>query len=281
MKCVIYRLKNRARAHVVNDALEAGLKRQGIIPDVMDEAHYRAPIHDVALFYGYERNLPRIMKDYVASGRKVVFVDLGYWDRKTRGDRYGGFHKVCVNSRHPTDYFQKHKHDTARRPSHTAVFRPWRAHGNHILLAGMGDKASRAQGLYPGQWERAAVARLKGLTGRAIYYRPKPSWREAPPIPGTVWSPPMHSVTGVLQDCHAVVTHHSNISIEASLHGTPVFTEEGVGVALGNTDLAQIEKPHFTPDRGQWLNDIGYTQWTLAEMRLGQCWEHLRHEGLI
>jgi len=73
-----------------------------------------------------------------------------------------------------------------------------------------------------------------------------------------------------------VVTFNSNSGVEALLQGVPVlaFDEGSMVWSLCNRSLSDIESPSL-PDRAQWLNDLSYAQWTLAEMKEGLAWKHL------
>jgi hypothetical protein len=63
------------------------------------------------------------------------------------------------------------------------------------------------------------------------------------------------------------------------LDGVPIFIgDDGSMVkSIANTDLSLLDKPILN-DRGQWLNDIAYSQWTPAEMSDGYAWKHLFRE---
>lgn len=239
---------------------------------------------DVVVFYGLQGNTPQMFFDY-RTQRKAVYVDLGYWGRR-EGGRWTGYHKVSINDRHPTAYFQAIKHPAdrvARFGLHPVVeFKG----GRHILLAGMGDKGALAEGFQPEAWERAVINEIRKVSDRPIRYRPKPSWKEARPIEGTEYSPPhAREVEHDLRDCWAVVTHHSNVALEAMLAGIPAFCWSGVMKNYCRQDLSGIELvgafPYARYDVDQLLADIAYTQWSVAEMRQGLAWNHLKQEGLL
>lgn len=260
-----------------------GIRQAGDIVTVRDEALYPGEPDlnsDIAVFYGLEGNMRQIFKDH-RRNFAAVYVDLGYWGRR-EGGRWAGYHKVVVDARHPTAYYRKPQHDFSRL-LHFASLQPapWRKAGHHILVAGMGDKGAIAEGYQPEQWERWAIGQLQQHTRRPIVYRPKPSWKTARPIPGTIYSPRDRDAELELQNCWAVVTHHSNVAVDALVAGVPVFCWEGVAAALGSTDLSQIESPPMPDGRDEWMADIAWTQWSVREMADGLAWRHLRLEGLV
>jgi hypothetical protein len=255
----------------------AGARAMGDRPVLLSADEYRTPQFPVAVFYGFTPTLRKVMADYVAAGLKAVYMDLGYWNR----EGLTGHHKIVVNDRHPTAYFQMVKHRSDRAEALGLRVKPWRDGGDHILLAGMGDKAAVAEERQVESWEVAAIEALRRATKRPIIYRPKPSWLQARPLKWTTYSPKAQPLWAVLKNCHAVVTHHSNVAVEAILDGVPAFCWKGVATPMASQQIEQIETPYFPPARDQWIADIAYTQWSIAEIKAGQAWAHLKTEGLI
>ncbi|MER9768892.1 hypothetical protein NKJ09_22830 [Mesorhizobium sp. M0189] len=204
---------------------------------------------------------------------------MGYFGR-LEPSKWAGFHKVSVNGRHPTAYFQSRRHDGARASRFGIDPKEWRT-GKSILVAGTSDKGALVDGFQPEQWERSAIAELQKHTDRPIVYRAKPSWLGAAPIAGATFEHTRDDVLLSLRDCHAVVTHHSNVAVDGLINGIPAFCVEGVATPLALWDLALIESPKTEGDRERWINDISYCQFDVAEMEAGIPWRHLKDEGLI
>lgn len=278
MVVAVYELSGVGRSRVICEAFAAGLKRVGEAVIRLKAEAYRAPEADVAVFYGYTAELQRAMADYRRTG-VAVYVDLGYFGRHD-GGRRAGFHKVSVNGRHPTAYFQRRAHGFERVQRFRLKIAPWRR-GKSILLAGMSAKAAKVEGFAAEEWERAAIDALRTVTDRPIVYRPKPNWPGARPITGTAYSAPGEPLEAALAGCHAVVSHHSNVLIDGLLAGVPAFCRDGIALPLACNDLTQIETPRLPDGRAQWAADIAFTQWNVAEMAQGLPWRHLKDEGLI
>lgn len=284
---VVLRQPTNRRSHIVCDAMFEGIRRvEGAVTSVslVMSPQYVCPMHDVAVFYGLNGRLTGCMTDYCrAEGRRAVYIDLGYFGRR-EGGKLVGYHKLAVDARHPTAYFQNKRHSNGRFKRFGYKIAPWRESSptSHILIAGMGPKGAAAEGYHPGQWESEAVRIIRRHTKRPIIYRPKPNWAGALPIPGAQFTKP-DSIKLELQlaGAHAVVSHHSNTNVEGLLHGIPSFTEGGIAVGMGLSDLSQIENPVLPDGRDQWLNDLAWVQWTVAEMRDGLAWRYLRDEGLV
>lgn len=260
--------------------MEQGIRASGARARSMRIEFYRyghAQDYDAAAFWGFIEPCQNVMRDFRAVGKPVIYIDQGYWGRGKNGH-----FKVSVNARHPTAYFQRrpHRGDRARALGITA--KPWTGNGGHILVAGMSAKAAWAEKLEPVEsFERGAIDTLRKATDRPIIYRPKPSWKDAKPIEGIEYSDPLQSLAEALTDCHAVVTHHSNVAVDGLVDGIPCFVWDGVATKMGSSDLRLIDKPLRPDDRDQWCADVAYTQWTMQEMRQGLVWRHFKDEGLL
>jgi hypothetical protein len=287
---VLFTKKFRGRVKVCPDMAQ-GIEKVGdrVIRKRAEE--YRGIFSESLVFYGFDgsrdSNIARAARDYHDAGKPFIYLDLAYWMRRWRGDRYG-YHRFAVGNRHPTAYFQKFKHKSDRANAVSVRIEPWKKPGKHIVLCGMSEKCANFEGFEFEEWEKRAVKAIRAVTDRPIHYRPKPNRdiRLYRPIDGTIYRP----ATGAdkylehqLRGAWAVVSHHSNAGIDAICHGVPCFSDEGVTTAIGHTDLSLIESPVIPTmeERRQWVNDIAYCQWNREEMRSGQVWRHLKDEGLV
>ena len=278
MKVVIYEQRSHIRSRVICDAMHQGIRKCGDFVVRCYEDEYKDVGDEWAVFYGLDGNLKRILADYSAVGR-AVYVDLGYWGRLT-GGKLAGYHKIVLNGRHPNSYYRR-GYPADRFREQGIKIEPWRTSGKHIVLAGMGNKAAAVEGLATEAWERRMIELIRMVTNRPIVYRPKPSWKEAMPIHGVDYSPPAVPIENVLKNAWAVVTHHSNVAVDAVLAGIPAFCWKGVGRDMSLQDLAHLEKPWMPEGREQWAADIAYTQWSVPEIAQGLPWTHFKREGLV
>lgn len=280
MKIAIYNNPSYYRSRSLAQAASIGCRRHGHIAPVFNTGEYRGVKGDAAVFYGFAGNCPRMFDAYRARGLPVVVMDLGYWVRDSR-KRMKGYNKVTVNSRHPDAYFQKRPHGSGRFDRLGLTIAPWRECGKHILVCGMSAKAANAAGLRFLEWENAIVKEIRKVSDRPIVFRPKPSRKGGVAyISGTEQFPDHWPIQDCLQDAHICVARHSNACADALLAGVPVHCEEGVASAM-STPIAEIENPRMPDGRQQWANDVAYCQWTLDEINKGECWAHLKSEGLV
>ena len=86
----------------------------------------------------------------------------------------------------------------------------------------------------------------------------------------------------MLTGAHALVTHHSNMALEALAFCVPYYCESGAAAAL-SIKLSELENPPmpFYADRWQLLSNVCYAQWNVAEMRSGEAWASLEKDGLV
>lgn len=274
----VFYAPNSKRSKALADAALNGLRMTGIHAKLRNSRTYTEPDSDVAVFYGLSEGLDKIFADYKQTG-KAVYIDLGYFKRRLQS-RYDGYHKLSINNRHPTAYFQQRDYPSDRFDSLGIEIKPWRRYGNAVLIAGMSAKAAGAEGFGIEQWEKEAAAQLIKHTGRQILYRPKPSWLGARPIPGTSMQNSTDIATPLIK-CHAVVTHHSNVAVDSILAGVPAFCSEGVAVPMSLQDLSLIETPYMPENRYQWASNIAWCQFKTAEIHDGLPWRHLFDEGLL
>lgn len=280
MKVTVFYTNGNERSKIIGRALSAGIaKHETGVRLVLSRDYRGPPDSDVAIHYGFADRLKLIFDEHRIAGRKAIYVDLGYWLRRKR-TRFDGYHKIVINSRHPTAYFQDRKHPSDRFNALGITIEPWRSEGRHVLVIGMSGKGALAEGFAPEQWERRTIAKLRAITKRPIVYRPKPNWPGAKPIPGAVFQKDV-PLADALKDCHAVVSYHSNVAVEAIVAGVPALTTHGIASFMGTRNLEQVDNPYMPDCRAQWAADLAYTQWTIAEMESGAFWAHMKTEGLL
>lgn len=267
------------RARLICQSMAEGIRKYGDGVYEISEEFYCGPNRDAAVFYGLYGRLRDAFREY-RKEKKAVYIDLGYWERTLGGKLYG-YHKIAVNGRHPTEYFRRRPMPENRFRRLGVEIKPYNKGGRHILLAGMGAKAADVEGFKPNEWESAAVRELKKYTDRPIIYRPKPSWHDPTRIEGTTFSGKDQRLHEVLQDCWAVVSHHSNVCVDGLMEGVPSFCFHGVAKPMSLQDLSMIERPIYPDERYQWACDIAWTQWRPDEMRTGAAWKYLRDEGIV
>ena len=66
-----------------------------------------------------------------------------------------------------------------------------------------------------------------------------------------------------------MINHNSGPGPQAILNGVPAFVGvTSLAAPVGNLNLADIENP-LRPDRTQWIEQLGHTEWTMSEIESG------------
>ena len=79
-----------------------------------------------------------------------------------------------------------------------------------------------------------------------------------------------------------VVSYNSNVLTQCALMGKPAVCWDIRSMAApGCLDPSQLNDINLVHkiDRDSWLANLGYTQWSRAEIRDGDAWEHLKQYG--
>ena len=260
MKVVIYSraMGRNKRVRMINDATAAGARRHGI--DVVFATDFDGEIlGDVAVAYGWVHE--PIFTAYKSAGAHYVYWDLGYWGRRISD----GYHRCAiddwdtvVNMLHgcPSDRFDKWGIDVALPVD--------LSRRKEVLIAGMSAKSAGTHGFKPGEWETCTQSYLSSF-GAPIHVRKKPTSKE-----------PAEPIEQALSRTRLVVSHHSNVAIDALIAGVPSYVEAGIG--LLTTSSLDVDNPTF-PSRGkqmQTLYDAAYTQYSITEMANGVAWNYIQ-----
>jgi hypothetical protein len=182
-------------------------------------------------------------------------------------------HKYLMKLGHSGKRFKKFNHNSDR-PS------PWSHTSKHnVLLAGMGPKSFDLYKMHTQAWDKWALEEIQKNTERNIVYRPKPSWIDAKTLPGTTFSHVGQSLDAVLNNTHVVVTHHSNVAVDALMRGIPAICVDGAAYAICDEDFTAIDEPK-KPERAQFLWNLAWCNWSVSEMESGACWRYIREQVL-
>ena len=280
-RIVIYNLQ-RPHTRDITSAMFDGLTKLGRNVTMVPNARGwtgRTP-GDICVMYAIHSTLRKVYRAYVEAGKKIVFIDNGYFGRMIGEQRFKTYHRFSVGGMHPGDYIIKQRHPPDRWEKFAKRFAQRPRRGKAIVVAGMSGKVARLHKLR--EWDFQMIQHLDRITDRPIWYKPKRAC--PPPIRYTNAKilDPKIKVDEVLSGAHAVVTRHSNMALEALAFGVPYYCEAGAAVAL-SMKLVEIERPRAVSfvDRLQLLSNVCYAQWNVAEMRSGEAWASLEKDGLV
>lgn len=221
------------------------------------------PLQTPAAFYGRDRGTLSIVAQCAADGNHWIMADNGYMG----AGQYDGYYKLsrdgyqCDGTGIPDE---KRLVDVMALTGQKFVkeWRPRTKHG-HIVICPPIFGYDRAHFFSSVRWQRAIGKQIRQTTKRKIRVRYKPGDKRVTD---------QRSLADDLKDCHALVTHDSNIAVEAIMAGIPVFiTGTSPAQVFGNVDLFTILDPRIDADRWEWLSILANNQWTLNEIRDGMA----------
>lgn len=209
---------------------------------------------DLPIVWGVLRDSDRIVMQARRQALPFFYIDHAYFDRG-----HGKSYRITRNS-YEAGPIRQCSDD--RFAGLGVSMRPWRKHGRDIIVCPPTDYFMQAHGCP--DWLEKTLETLRRVTDRPIVIRTKPAPGEAAvPLPEA------------LETAHALVTHSSNVAIEAACLGTPVFVSPSSAAApIGRFNVERIETP-FYPDRRPWLAHLAYNQFSFDEIASGEAWRLL------
>ena len=262
------------------DALRPGIEYFG---DTFEAHRLKAtddvvpvPWADVVLMWGVKSR--ERFRGHTGRGYRVVVMDKGHLGEKRRN-----FVRFSVGAHQPSEYVMDIARPHDRFDALGLKLAPVRRDGGHVLMALSSQKYCDWHHYGDTNvYARKLASKIRRNSERPIIYRPKPSWKGAQDIGsvgGVRMSLPPEPLSDVLRGAHALVTHGSGVCLDALLAGVPVVAVgDAVTRAFYNVSIKRIETPRFPTDaqRKQFLANLAYCQWTLAEIASGTAWRHVR-----
>ncbi len=220
-----------------------------------------------AFFYGWTAHSVPLMEQCRREGHDWYYADNAYYFGR------GAYFRVTRNA-------LMHDGGGIAGQERLARFgieiKPWRAHGDHVLVTTQSDLFYRQRlGIARDAWTAGVVRALERTTKRDVRVCHKPEAKASGNAPAAA------SFEASLKGAHALVTHSSATAVKALIEGVPVFC---IGVCMasimGLDDLSRIESPVTPGGREQWLRNLAANQWTREEMRNGACWRDLMYQTI-
>lgn len=280
MKAAIYGLSKDGlngsrgdRGDRIGLSMADGLKKRGI--EYSLHTKFDGVCADVALAYGWIHELQEgLFTKYKEAGKHFVFFDLGYWNRGQKGS-----YRVAIDDWDSARHFPHDSSDFRFRASGITLRNDWKPTSKNVIIAGMSDKAAWTHGFKFMEWENKTRAYLSGKyegMGFKFAIRAKPKNKDKDKVA---------PIEDLLKHTYCVVSHHSNVSVDAIIAGVPFTCRKGVARHVAPPGLPDdfvedldLLAPHvLTYDqRYNFLCNVAYVQWTTKEMSEGHCWDYIQ-----
>ena len=265
----IYQLTDVGTAPKFNEAFAAGVEAvEGERPQIFRDPRIRpGPI----ALWG-EHKMYRQLQAAANSGVPWYYGDHAYFGR-------GIYFRVTKNAlQSDGSYFDDGPEATRQLDALNRVRKKVPIHIEHdpknaskgfILLCPPSEALSERSGFSQEAWTAQAVTRLKAVSKREIVIRQKPKINRTP-------APLLEALKGAW----CLVTYTSNAAIEAICGGYPAICDGPNPVNIFNEPKMENVEKAFVPrdyeTRRQWVGALCRQQWTLDEIRAGDCWRAVR-----
>lgn len=258
MDVTCYAQNGKSKSERLCNAFAEGVRRAGGSASV--HSGYAPKLREgAAVFYGVRPNQAHLLKQACIEGRDWYYIDNAYFDR-TRERHF----RVTRNA---LQHAGTGVSDGARFAVLGVSIKAWRKSGTHVLVCPQSEEFLAQFCPEGADWSAQTVARLKQLTEREIRVRPwqsnKVHWYQTLPAD--------------LRNCWALVTFSSASAITAMCDGVPAFVTalDCISRPVANLDLAAIETPVYSNERGAWCNVVADNQFSVDEIAQGIAWHAL------
>lgn len=210
---------------------------------------------DHHVFYGVDEQT-RDVFDRVAGGKNFTYIDNGYFASKYHGNAGNPYYRI---TRGATQHSGTGVSDGRRFADLGIRIEPWRRDGDRVILALQSEWWFTRHRINRDEWTHHIVATVTELTGRRVEVREKPGRFED-----------TRSIDAVIGGAWCVVTHSSNLAVDAIVRGVPAIVL-GVSAArpMAGTRIEQIIDPPRPAGRENWAGVLADNQWTRAEIEAG------------
>lgn len=222
----------------------------------------RTVIADANLFLAYDPNNTKTFLRYSFDG---IFPNTGeYCDSKIEAQRWATLRdRLQIN------------------------LKPWKKHGDYILITCQRDGGWSMDGLKIINWLHPLLQNIRRHTDREIRVRFHPGDKkiqkhiqQLQAIGHKVKiSSPTSTLLKDLHDAYAVISYNSSPAVVAAIEGVPVFVldpKRSQAADVANTSLTNLDNPSYEFDREAWLRRLAMSHWSLDELQSGHCWKHMR-----
>lgn len=206
-----------------------------------------------AAFYGTSKFVLPVMRAIRERGQDFYYIDNGYFrPSRHREKDYSGYYRITKNAE---QHDGSGLADPARWNALGIELEPWRPRGEYVLVICQSKTYFEMRGLSHGGWLWQTLADIARLSDRPVIVRAKPTRHTK-----------RRDIRFDLDKAWCVVTHTSNVAVDAVVKGIPVYVTGQCAASVMAGD--DIDEPRL-PDREQWAWNLAANQWTLDEVRTG------------
>lgn len=265
--------------------LSQGAARHGDSVELRPLESYAEPEHDGSIICGVVKR--ELIWDHAARSARLIYMDKGFVRSRQRyGDEsLPAWWRLCLDGVHPSlaTLAQPRPPDRAHFSGLLPMLSRRSPSRGAILIAGSSAKFHHTMKIeHPTKWTADLVEQIRRHSDAPIIYRPKPSWADAEPVPGTTFDHGQHTpISAALAKAACVITYGSIASVDAIRAGVPC-------IVLGNAPAAPVsgravseitDPPWFSrEEREAWASALAYSQFQPHELANGTAWAILMEQ---
>jgi len=229
---------------------------------------------DIAIIFGavkdsYKPTWPKreIMEKH--KGKRLIMIESGFVKR-------GEYYQIGWGGFAGNADFNNHGCPEKRWKKTKVKIKPWKKKGDLWVVMGQVPWDTQVQDVDHVGWCQETIEKLEAQGKKAVF-RPHPRITDHQSYGVDSKYIDSRPLDEVLEEAAAVVTWNSTSALDSILQGVPVVACHRSSICY-NIGVNSIEKTLIYPDRRQFLNNLGYSMWTIKEMKAGLPWRHLNRK---
>lgn len=269
MKVIVFEPDYDQKHQRVLRSFKAGIPGSHLLP-----VNVYSPC-DIAVIFGmvkkaYQKTWTKQAVIDRHKGRALIVVESAFVKREQ-------YWAIGFGGQHGNAEFPYLKSDPDIHGRFNLDVKPWRINPNgYVVVFGQLQRDTNVQHTDHYQWCRTMVS-LASAKGHKVLFRPHP--RELNPEVYGIHRCFFH--TGPLEEALGVakagITYNSTSAVDCAISGVPfhAYSPSSYSHSI-STPLANLLANDFLLlERDEWLKRLGYSQWSLEEMKSGKAWNHL------
>jgi hypothetical protein len=211
--------------------------------------------------------------------KRRIIVDVGFFKNQTDSPEIAldyAYWSVGYDGIKGEAKFYNENSPQDRWDSFGIELKPWRTEGKHILVLGQNEIGISTQHINYIDWMNETLREIRKYSDRPIVFMAHRHQTVMPSEPCQVIQKNT-TIYELCKDAWCCVARTTNGAAGAIISGVPVITQDSrcITYPISDHEISCVSNPSL-PDRQQWCNDIGYSQWNIKEIKRGECWTHLR-----
>lgn len=232
-------------------AFADGLKAHGESFQVVTDGDYR---QGIGVFYGVQEETLGAWTKCRRMGTGFYLIDNGYFRSRWKG---GDHYRITKNDWQVTGHG---KSNGARWRALGLELKPWRKMQGRPLIALQSAWWYEIRNTTFLAWKESVMAKMKAAGWPEPVIRPK--FEHKHPIE---WD-----------KVSVVVTHASNVAVDAALEGIPAVCTTRCAGGFADAKIEQWPNLPVIQDREAWASVLADNQFSVQEMRNGTAWRMLK-----